>query len=87
MLYEQRHPPLTVFEVRKHRPREQLLPKCLPEALDFPASLRMMRATLDVRYPMAAQFRLKLRRPAPSRVLPTLVGQDLTRRSIVRHPS
>jgi hypothetical protein len=43
------HPALAVLEVGEHRPREQLLPQRLPEPLDLPAGLRVMRTALHVR--------------------------------------
>ena len=83
MLNEEHHTTLAVLEVGKHRAREKLLPHRLPEALDLAAGLRMMRAALHVRDAVPAQLRLELRRAAPGGVLPTLIGQDLTRRAVV----
>lgn len=83
VLDKERHPPLAVLEVGEHRAREQLLPQGLPEPLDLPAGLRMMRTTLHMHDPMTLQLRLELRRSAPSGVLASLVGQDLPRRSIL----
>jgi hypothetical protein len=87
MLYEQPHAALTILEVRKHGAREELLPHRLPEPLDLPASLRMMGSALDVRDPVAMQLRLELRGAAPRRVLPTLIGENLARRSVVCNPA
>lgn len=83
VLDEQVHPPLAVLEVGEHRPREQLLPQRLPEPLDLPAGLRMMRAALHMLDAMTLQLRLELGRAAPGGVLPTLIGQDLPRRSVL----
>lgn len=83
VLDEQRHPALAVLEVGEHRPAEQLLPQRLPEPLDLPASLRVMRATLHMRDPVPLQLRLELGGSSPGRVLAPLIGQDLTRRSIL----
>jgi hypothetical protein len=79
VLDEQVHPPLTVLEVGEHRAREQLLPQRLPEPLDLPAGLRMVRPALHVLDAVTLQFRLELGAAAPGRVLPALIGQDLSR--------
>jgi hypothetical protein len=86
MLHEQPHAPLTVLEVCEHGARKELLPQCLPEPLDLPARLRMMRPALHVHDPVATQLRFELRRAAPSSVLPTLIGQNLARRPVVGNP-
>jgi hypothetical protein len=86
MLHEQAYTPLTVFEVRKHGARKELLPHRLPEPLDLPASLRMMGPALDVRDPVAVQLRLELRGAAPGGVLSTLIGENLARCSVVGNP-
>ena len=77
------HPPLAVLEVREHRAREQLLPQRLPEPLDLPAGLRMMRPALHMLDAMTLQLRLELRTATPGGVLAALVGQDLPRRTVV----
>jgi hypothetical protein len=87
VLDEQPHPSLTVLEVREHRACEQLLPQRLPEPLDLPAGLRVVRAALHVRDAVAVQLGFKLRAPTPRRVLAPLVGQDLPRRSILGNPA
>ena len=87
VLHEQSHPALAVLEVGKDRPREQLLPQRLPEALDLPAGLRVVRAALHVRDAVAAQFGLKLGLPAPGGVLAPLVGEDLPRRPVLGNPA
>jgi hypothetical protein len=87
MLDEQVHPPLTVLEVGEHCAREQLLPQRLPEPLDLPAGLRMMRPALHVLDAVTLQLRLELGRAAPGRVLPALIGQDLPRRSVLGDPA
>jgi hypothetical protein len=78
-----RDPPLAVLEVGEHRATEQLLPQRLPEPFDLAARLRVMRTTLHMRDPVALQLRLELGTATPSGVLAALVGQDLSRRSIV----
>lgn len=84
VLHEQQHPSLTVLEVGKHRARQKLLPQRLPEAFDLAAGLRMVRAALHVLDPVATQLRLELRRPTPRRVLPSLIGENLPRRPVLR---
>jgi hypothetical protein len=79
----ERHPPLAVLEVGEHRAAEQFLPQRLPEPLDLPAGLRMVRPALHMRDPVPLQLRFELRAPAPRRVLPALIRQDLPRRPIV----
>jgi hypothetical protein len=83
VLHEQQHSALTVLVVRKHRAREELLPHRLPESLDLPARLRMVGAALHVLDAVPTQLRLKLRRPAPGRVLPSLVRQNLPWRAVL----
>jgi hypothetical protein len=83
VLHEQPHPPLAVLEVRKHGARQKLLPHRLPEPLDLPAGLGMMRAALHVRDPLPTQFRLKLGRAPPGGVLSALIGQDLPWRPVL----
>lgn len=83
VLDKERHPALAVLEVGEHRPRQQFLPQGLPEPLDLPACLRMMRAALHVHDSMALKLRLELRAPSPGGVLAALVRQDLPRRAVV----
>ena len=45
---EVRDAPVAVGVVREHRPRQKLVPQCLPEALDLAERLRMLRPALDV---------------------------------------
>lgn len=47
----------------------------------------MLRAALDVTYPLAPKLALEVRFPAPSRVLPALVRQDLSRRPVSGYPT
>jgi hypothetical protein len=84
VLDKQPHPPLAVLEVRKDGLREKLFPQRLPEPLDLPAGLRVVRPALDVRHSVALELRFELGRSAPRRVLPALIGQDLLRGSVVR---
>jgi hypothetical protein len=87
VLDEETNAPLAIVEVRKDRPGEKLLPHRLPETLDLPAGLRMMRPALHVPDAIAAQLLLEVRRAAPGRVLPPLVGEDLPRRTVVGNPT
>ena len=82
---EEAQPPLAILVVRKHRPREKLLPQRLPEALHLPERLRMLRPALHVTDPVAPQLLLEFRRPAPGRVLPPLIRQHLARHPILRN--
>jgi hypothetical protein len=78
-----RHAALAVLKVGEHGSGEQLLPQRLPEPLDLPAGLRMVRAALHMGDAMTLQLRLELRTATPGGVLPALIGQDLPRRPIV----
>jgi hypothetical protein len=75
--------PLAVLEVGEHRAAEQLLPQGLPEPLDLPAGLRMMRPALHMGDAVALQLRFELGRSAPGGVLPALIGQDLPWRAVI----
>ena len=46
-----------------------------------------MRTALDVFYAVTLELRFELRRAAPGGVLPTLIGQDLPRRSVLGDPA
>jgi hypothetical protein len=83
VLHEQRHAALAVVEVGEHRPRQELLPHRLPEALDLAAGLRVVRATLHVRNPVASQLLLEGGRATPRGVLPPLIGENLARSPMV----
>ena len=78
----ERKPLLEVREVGEDRPRQEFLPQRLPEALDLAHGLWVLRPALDVPNPFSPQLFLEFRRPAPRRVLPPLVRQDLLRRSV-----
>jgi hypothetical protein len=85
-LHEERDPTLAILEVGKDRPREKLLPQRLPETLDLPQRLGMVRPALDVPDPLAAQLLLEVRVPAPGHVLAPLVRQHLARRPVLGNP-
>jgi hypothetical protein len=87
MLDEQPHAALTILEVRKHGARKELLPHRLPEPLDLPAGLRMMRSALHMRDPVTMQLCLELRGTAPRCVLSTLVRENLARCTVVGNPA
>lgn len=71
--------PLAIREVGEHGPAEELFPQALPEALDLPERLRVLRPAPDVRDPVPAKQMFELRRAAPRGVLPPLVRQHLAR--------
>lgn len=52
VLNEEREPTIAVGKIGEHRLREKLFPQCLPEALDLPERLRMLRSALDVMDPI-----------------------------------
>lgn len=87
MLYEQADSPLAILVVREDGPREKLLPHRLPETLDLAARLRVMRPALHMPDAVAPQLLLEVRRAAPRRVLTSLIGEDLLRRSVLRDRS
>jgi hypothetical protein len=87
VLDEEADPSLAIVEVSKDGPGQKLLPHRLPETLDLPAGLWMVRPALHVRDAVAPKLLLEIGRAAPSRVLPTLVGQDLPRRTVVGNPA
>lgn len=84
VLQKQADAPLTILKVGKHRARQPLLPQSFPEPLDLAAGLGMMRAAFDVVNALTPQFLLKAGHPAPRGVLPSLVGQYLPRRPVLR---
>ena len=83
----QRQPSLAVGEVGEHRLAEKFLPQTFPEALNFAERLRVLWPALDVRDAVTTQELLKFGGPAPRRILPTLVSQDLARLPIFGHAS
>ena len=75
------HPPLDPLPCRLERVElrtaKELLPDRLPESLDFPKRLGMVRGTAEVVYPVTLQHLLEPRLPSPVRVLPPVVRQHL----------
>lgn len=76
--------PLTVREVRKHRPRQKLFPQRLPKSLHLSERLRMLRSALHVPDAVPSELPLEVRLPAPGRVLPPLIRQHLLGRAVLR---
>jgi hypothetical protein len=77
-------PPIAVGEVGEDRARQHLVPQGLPEALDLPQRLRVLRSALDVPHAVAAHQLLEGRLAPPRGVLPALVGQHFRRRAVLR---
>ncbi|HSD20763.1 MAG TPA: hypothetical protein VLC54_12035, partial [Anaeromyxobacter sp.] len=84
---EQRETPRTVGEVREHGSRQELLPERLPEPLDLPERLRVLRPALHVSDSLAAELAFELRRASPRGVLAALVGEDLPRGPVGGDPA
>jgi hypothetical protein len=84
-LDEERDPPLAILEICEDGAREKFLPQRLPETLDLAQRLRMVRTALDVTNALTVQLRLEVRVATPGHVLPSLIGEDLTRRAIFRN--
>jgi len=84
---EEPQPLLAIREIRKDRLRQKLVPQRLPKPLRLAHRLRMLRPTLDVPDALPPQLPLEFRLPAPRRVLPTLVRQDLLGRPVRRYPA
>jgi len=78
---EELEPTLQVFPVGKHRARDELVPQRLPEALDLPERLRVLRPALDVVDSFAPQLFFEFRRAAPRGVLASLLRENFLRRS------
>jgi len=64
---------------------EELVLERLPQPLDLAQRLRMLRRAANVVDVILSQFFLEGRLPAPTGVLPTVVGQHLRGRSILAH--
>lgn len=85
VLHEQPDASLAVGEVCEHRLAQELLPQRLPEPLDLPERLWMLRPALHVCDAVTAQELFEVRLAAPRRVLPSLVGEDLARLAVLRY--
>lgn len=83
---EQSEPPLAVREVREHRPRQELVPQCLPEPLHLAQRLRVLRPALHVADALPPKLHLEVRLTAPRGVLTPVVRQYLLRRPVRRDP-
>jgi hypothetical protein len=64
---------------------QELILQRLPEALDLPERLRVLRLRAEVVHVVAGQLLLELGLPAPSGVLPAVVGEQLLRNPVVAH--
>jgi len=75
------HPPAQalprLLEGRKARPADEFFPDRLPEPLDLPKRLRMVRTAADMLDPVPCQFLLELGFPVPACILPPIVRQHL----------
>jgi hypothetical protein len=74
-----------IREIREDRSRQKLFPQRLPEAFDLAERLRMLRSTLDVPDALSAKLLFEVGLTTPCRVLPALVGEDLSRRAVRRN--
>src|ERR1041385_2604683 len=77
-------PALRVYDVREHGTPQKLVPQRLPEALDFPERLRMLRPTTDMLHAEPLQVFFELSLAPPHRVLPTVVSQHFARCAVRR---
>jgi hypothetical protein len=84
---EEAKPSLAVREVGKHGAGQKLVPQRFPEALNLAEGLRVLRPALHVSNALAPKLPLEFRAPAPRRVLPPLVRQDLSRVAVRCHPA
>lgn len=82
---KQRKPSGAVFQIGKHRAGQKFVPQSLPEALDLPQRLRVVRPRLEMPHSLPAQLLLEFGRAPPARVLPPLIGQHLPGRIVLRH--
>jgi hypothetical protein len=64
---------------------QELILECLPEPLDLAQRHGMMRGASNVLNVILLQFLLELRLPAPTGVLPSVVGQHLLGRLVLSH--
>lgn len=72
--------PGEILEVVEDGPREKLVPKRLPEALDLPQRLRMLRPRLQMLDTLPAQLVIEFSLAPPGGVLPPIIGEDFLRR-------
>ena len=84
VLDEELEPPQAVREIREDRLAKKFLPERFPEAFDLSKRLGMLRSALAVRDAATPKQLLKLRRSAPRRVLPPLVGQHFAWLAVLR---
>jgi hypothetical protein len=74
-----------LLEGLEARPHQEVVFQRLPEPLDLPQGLRMVRRAADVFDVILLHLLLELRPAAPGGVLPPVVGEHFLRRAIVRH--
>jgi hypothetical protein len=86
-LHEEGDPTLAILEIGKDCPRQKLIPQRLPEALDLPQGLRMVRAAFNVPDALPPQLRFEIGVPAPGHVLTSLVRQHLARCAVLGDPT
>jgi len=83
------HPPRDPFprlvQRLEARPGQEVVLERLPEPLDLPQRHRMMRRAADVVDVVFLQFLLEGRLPAPTGILPAVVGQHFPGRAVLRH--
>jgi hypothetical protein len=85
MLHPQPHPLARGLEAVELGSHQELLPDRFPEPLDLAQGHGMVRPALDVGHPILAQFHLKTRGPAPTRVLAALIGEHLFGHAVLGH--
>jgi hypothetical protein len=78
---EESEPAHVVGEIGEDRPTQKLVPRRLPETLRLADRLRMLRSAPDVTDIVASKRALEVGLAPPSRVLATVVGQDLLGRA------
>ena len=85
VLHPEPHPLAGRLEAVELRAPQELLPDGFPEAFDLAQGHGMMRSALEMVHPILAQLRLEPGGPAPTRVLPALIGEHLLGHAVLRH--
>jgi hypothetical protein len=85
MLHPQPNPLAGRLEAVELRALQELFPDGFPEAFDLAQSHGMMRSALNVVDPILPQLRLKAGGPTPTRVLASLVGEQLFGHAVLGH--
>jgi len=73
------------LEAVELRPFQELFPDGFPETFDLAQGHGMMRPALNVVDPILAQLRFEPGGPAPTRILATLVGEQLLGHAVLGH--